>query len=338
MKAASLIKPAHVEIRDVACPAVEECEVLIAPIRVGICGSDVSLYQGHRPAPYPHTLGHELVGRVVAVGARVASLAPGMRVIVEPNYPCGTCKFCRTGRGSICPNKKSMGVNVPGCFAECVTAPAEFVWAVPDSMSDMDAATIEPFTVALHALFQTGVRMGDTVAVVGCGVIGLLLIHAAVRQGVRVLAHDKFEEKLERARQLGAMTPGGEPEGIWESENVTTVFECAGASSTVELSIGAAPRGSRVVLLGLSTSTASFTPLHLVRKGIRIEPSLIYDHPSDFARALELVAAGVLKPSSVVSDTFEFDSIGRALELASTGQSAKIHVIVSQGDWDGVRL
>jgi len=329
MRAAVLLRPSEVEIQELPRPSLARGEVLIEPSRVGICGSDISLYQGHRPAPYPLVLGHELVGQIAAVSDDVSKLRVGQRVVVEPNYPCGTCRFCRAGRGSICPNKQSMGVTMPGCFAECVSAPAEFVWPLPDCISDLDAATIEPLTVSLHALLQSGVTMGDTVAVVGCGMIGLLLIHAAVRQGIRVLAHDKLKTKLESAHRLGAITDGGEDlHRLWEGEAVTTVFECGGASAAVELSIRNAPRGSRVVLLGLATSPASFVPFSLVREGISIEPSLIYDHPADFARSIALVASGTLQPSAIVSDTFQFESIGRALELASNGRAGKIHTII----------
>jgi 2-desacetyl-2-hydroxyethyl bacteriochlorophyllide A dehydrogenase len=330
MKAAVLVSTANIEIRELPPPNPAPGEVVIQPIRAGICGSDVSLFLGHRPAPYPLVLGHELVGRVAAVAEDVSQLRVGQRVVVEPNYPCGTCRLCRAGRGSICPHKESMGVTVPGCFADCVAAPAEFVWPLPDTISDLDAATIEPLTVALHAVSQSGVAMGDTVAVVGCGVIGLLLIHVAVRQGIRVLAHDKLSTKLESARRLGATATGVEDlKQLWDAANVTAIFECAGASATVELSIGNAPRGSRVLLLGLATSPATFVPFNLVRQGISIEPCLIYDHPVDFARSISLVANGTLQPSVVVSDTFQFDWIGRALELASNGGAGKIHTIIA---------
>ncbi len=330
MKAAVLLSAATIEIQELPTPKPAPGEVLIQPIRAGICGSDVSLFLGHRPAPYPLVLGHELVGRVAAVAEDVSQLRLGQRVVVEPNYPCGACRFCRMGKGSICPHKQSMGVTVPGCFADCVAAPAEFVWPLPDAISDADAATIEPLTVALHAVSQSGVVMGDTVAVVGCGVIGLLLIHVAVRQGIRVLAHDRLNTKLESARRLGATAAGTEGlKELWEGANVTAVFECAGASATVDLSICNAPRGSRVLLLGLATSPATFVPFNLVRQGISIEPSLIYDHPVDFARSISLVANGTLQPSIIVSDTFQFDSIGRALELASNGGAGKIHTIIA---------
>jgi len=331
MKSALLLAPEKIEIRETEVPQLSAEEVMIQPIRFGICGSDVSLYLGHRTPPsLPFTIGHEFVGRVAAVGAGVTGLRVGQRVVVEPNYTCGNCRFCREGRGNICPNKRSMGVSVPGCFAEYATAPAEFTWPVPDSVSDADAATIEPLTVSLHALLQSGAQLGDTVAVVGCGVVGLLLTQVAVAQGVRVLAHDQFAEKLAMAGKLGAEAcADGDVAKLWLGEKVSTVFECAGATATVELALSAAPRGSRVMLLGLSTSPASFVPLRVVREGIRIEPSLIYDHPADFAASISLVTGKKLQPSKIVTETLPFASIGRALQIASTGKSGKIHVTLS---------
>ena len=331
MKAVFLIEPKKVEFRDVARPEPAPGEVLIQPIRMGICGSDASFFSGHRATSYPHLLGHEFVGRVVAKAKDVDKFAIGGRVIVEPNYPCGSCRFCLSGRGCICPNKKSMGVTVPGCFAEYVAAPAEYVWEMPDSISDEDAATIEPLAVSVHALVQSGARAGNTIAVVGLGAIGLLLIHAAIAQGVRVLAHGRSSIKLHRARQLGAEAVPNDADiaKLWLEQQVSTIFECTGSTATVETAIGAAPRGGKVLLLGLSSSPASFVPLRLVREGIVIEPSLIYDHPADFRRTIGLVANGTLRPSCIVTSTFPFVEIGRALEAASGGPESKVHAVVA---------
>ncbi|MEW5718551.1 MAG: alcohol dehydrogenase catalytic domain-containing protein [Chloroflexota bacterium] len=327
MKAAILVEPKRIEIREIPEPRVGKGEVLIKPARFGVCGSDVSFYLGHRVAPYPFLLGHETVGRITALGEGVTSLEIGQRVIVEPNYPCGACAFCRAGRGNICPNKLALGVTIPGCFADAFTAPAEFVWRVPDEIPDTEAIVIEPLAVSLHALWHSRAHIGDTVAVIGCGATGLLLIQAAVAQGVRVLAHDKFADKLEMARKLGArVVETDDIAKLWRDENVTVVFECAGATATVELALSAAPRGSQVVLIGLSSSPASFVPLRLVREGIDMIGSLIYDHPADFARVIALVKDGALRPSQIVTDTLSFDAMDRALQLATTGQSGKIVV------------
>ena len=165
------------------------------------------------------------------------------------------------------------------------------------------------------------------IAVIGCGATGLLLIQVAVAQGVRVLAHDKFPDKLDMARRLGAVViENSDIAQVWRDNNVTTVFECAGATVTVELALSAAPRGSQVVLIGLSSTPANFVPLRLVREGIRIIGSLIYDHPFDFARAIALVKQGTLLPSQIVTDTLPFGEMDRALKIASTGQSGKVVV------------
>jgi len=326
MKAALLCEPKRVEISEIDVPQLRDDEVMVRPKYAGICGSDVSLFMGHRAPPaYPLVPGHEVVGRVLAVGGNVKNISVGQRVIVEPNYPCGVCSYCRSGRGNICPNKKSLGVTISGCFAEQFVAPSEFVWPVPETIADEDAVTIEPLAVSLHALWQSGAQIGDTVAVLGCGATGLLLIQAAVSQGMRVIAHDKLESKLNMAKQLGAQTEEStDIPGLWRDEGVTIVFECAGAASTVELALSAVPRGGQIILLGLSTAQASFTPLKLVREEIRVSGSIIYDHPADFARTIALVEKKVLSPGKIVTNTFRFDQISQALQLASTGEVGKI--------------
>jgi L-iditol 2-dehydrogenase len=326
MRAALLSAPEKIEVNESTAPDCGVDEVLIKPIRVGICGSDVSLFLGHRkPSAYPLIPGHEVVGRVTAIGKNVKQVSVGQRVVVEPNYPCGTCSHCRTGRGNICPNKQSLGVTISGCFAEQFVAPAKFVWPLPDTISDEDAVTIEPLAVSLHALWQSTAQIGDTVAVIGCGSTGLLLIQAAVSQGMRVFAHDKIESKMEMARELGAyVDQSANISELWRDAGVTTVFECAGAAATVELALNAVPRGSQIILLGLSSSQVSFTPLKFVREGIRLSGSIIYDHPNDFARTIALVEKKVLSPSKIVSRTFSFNEISEAMKLASTGEAAKV--------------
>ncbi|HSW39556.1 MAG TPA: alcohol dehydrogenase catalytic domain-containing protein [Acidobacteriota bacterium] len=327
MRAALLKSPENVVVGETETPRPSTGQVLIEPIYAGICGTDISIFKGHRPVSYPFILGHEVMGRVAAPSGD-ARLPAGRRVIVEPNYPCGTCELCHRGRGAVCERKGSMGVNMPGCFSEYAVAPAEFVWPLPESISDEDGVTIEPLTVSLHALLQSGAREGETVAVLGCGVVGLLLIHAASAMGVNVIAHDRFPGKIEMARGLGAeiMLEAADAARIWEKEKVSVVFECAGVPATVELALQAAPRGADVVLLGLSASPAGFVPMRLVREGINVHTSMIYDHPADFARAIDLVAEGKLHPSRIVTHTFPFESIQQSLEKAAAGASGKILV------------
>ncbi|MBN1568783.1 MAG: alcohol dehydrogenase catalytic domain-containing protein [Acidobacteria bacterium] len=328
MKAALLHGPERILIEEIADPHPSTGEVMIRPEYAGICGTDISHYLGHRIVPYPFILGHEVIGRIAALGDGVDKFRIGQRVLVEPNYPCGSCRLCLSGRGAVCSQKGSMGVNQPGCFAEYASAPAEFVWPLPDTISDKDAATIEPLAVSMHGFIRSGASQGDTIAVLGCGVVGLLLIHASSAAGVKVIAHDTIPGKLEMAKAMGAIPASGsdEVERLWQKENVTAVFECAGVQATVDLALKASPRGSRVMLLGLSSLPAAFVPMRLVREGIDIYTSMIYDHPKDFAYVIDQVARGVLHPARVVTHTYPFDAIGQALKHAATGEAGKIHI------------
>ena len=326
MKAAFLRSVGKIGIGEIEAPLAGPGEVLIRPLFAGICGSDISLFLGHRPvASFPHILGHEIVGRIEALGAGVTTLAVGQRVVVEPNYICGTCEFCRSGRGNICPNKKSAGVNLPGFFSELCVAPAEFTWPVGEEVPDADAATIEPLAVAVAAVKRSGLGLGDTIAIIGCGAIGLLLAHVARAQGVRVIAHETNANKLAMAREIGALTPSTDDiAALWKREGVTKIFDTSGVNVTVELALASAPRGSEVLLLGLAADNAKFMPLRFVREGIKLSGSLIYDHPFDFPRAVSLVSNGLLHPSRIVTDTIPLNEIDRAFELASRGGAAKV--------------
>jgi threonine dehydrogenase-like Zn-dependent dehydrogenase len=140
-----------------------------------------------------------------------------------------------------------------------------------------------------------------------------------------VFAHDKLKSKLNIARELGAqVNQRSDISELWRHEGVTSVFECTGATATAELALNAVPRGGQVILLGLSSHQASFTPLKFVREELRVSGSIIYDHPSDFSRTIALVESKVLSPSRIVSQTFPFNEIDHALQVASTGESAKV--------------
>ena len=334
MKAGVLVQPKRLEIQTRAVPTPGAQEVLLKMELLGICGSDVSLYLGHRSnTPFPLIIGHEGIGRVEQLGAEVSGLQIGQRVVIEPNFPCGHCALCWSGRSNICLHKRIFGVLEPGCFAEYVVVPAQFVWHVPDNVRDEDAVLIEPLAVALHGLYTAPARPGDVLAVVGLGAIGLLLTQLACRMGYRVLAYDRVREKIELAEQLGAIplpTDSSEADlaKSWQKAGVSTIFECAGAAPALTMAIAAAPRGTDLVVLGLADQASALTEFTLTRQGIQVLSSIIYQHPLDFQRSIRLLEQGFIQPSKIISQSTTFSQLSAALEKASQGQDSKIILTV----------
>ena len=334
MKAAVLVKPGDIQFQSLPIPAPLPGEVRVKLRMTGICGSDVHFFNGDRLLGKPTIIGHEGLGEIDLVSGEIAQSLIGKRVVIEPNIPCRNCKQCLQGKGNICPNKRIIGLNEPGCFAEYVCLPLQYCHILPDSISDADAVTIEPMAVAYHALFTARAKPGDTIAIMGLGAIGLLITHLAVSLGYRVLANDLFESKKTQAIAFGAIVNADFDENFslasyWETEQVSAVFECSGSAKAASLVTANAPGFSQVVLVGLSENLTSFQPLKIVRQGIEIIGSIIYDHPFDFQRVIKLIERGIIQPGRIISDNIPFSNISEAFALAKTGVPSKIIISIN---------
>jgi L-iditol 2-dehydrogenase len=339
MKAAFLNKPKQLTLKEAKMPEPSTREVRIKLKMIGVCGSDVHLFLGHRLLEKPTIIGHEGLGYIDKIGKDVKGREVGERVVIEPNIPCRKCTFCMSGRGSICINKRVIGVNETGCFTEYICLPSEFCWKVPDTISDNDAVTIEPTAVAVHALLSSKARVGDTIAVIGLGAIGLLLTHLALSLGYKVFVTEINEKKLKMVTDLGAIALNTEGVTSLEEQNFTfnkileenevvAVFECAGTAHTASLATAVAPRGSEIILVGLSEKLATFTPLKIAREGITIVPSIVYNHPFDFKRTIQLIASKTIQPSFIISRFMALSDIQNVFEIAAKGEDSKIIITV----------
>ncbi len=328
MKAGVLVSPGNIQIKELPLPEPSEGELRVRLTQTGICGSDVHLFLGHRKLSKPTVIGHEGLGFIDKKGPKT-TLELGQRVVIEPNIPCGHCRLCRDGRGDICPAKRVLGNTEDGCFAEYICLPEAFCHAVPSEITDEDAVLTEPTAVALHALKLAGLRAGEPIAIIGLGAIGLLINHLAISMGYRTYVSEPNPAKVARAIAEGALAGSGDSNALrrqWEDAGVVAVFESAGAAQTVNLALESAPRGAKVILLGLSTDPASFVPLDLVRSGISILSSIIYDHPFDFAETLRLMAEGTIHPGKFISSVDSLTDLQEALERAAAGNETKVIV------------
>ena len=319
MRAAYLIGPKSIVFREEPIPEPGPDQLRIRLVEVGICGSDVHYFAGHRPLPEPTIIGHEGWGYIDAVGEGVQRVI-GERVVVDPNAPCGKCLYCKRGQATVCPNKRTIGLNAAGCFAEFVLIPADFAHALPASVSDADAVTIEPTAVAFNALKHASLQAGDAIYVLGLGAIGMLITHLAIQRGLIVYVGELNAVLLDKAVSMGART------GEWQSADIRVAFECTGSAIATTALCADVPRGTSIVLLGLSEKQASFTPLDFVRRGISIRGSLIYDHPEDFQEVIRSIVAKEINPGQIISKYIPLADLEAGLVAASSGHSGKIVV------------
>ncbi|GAA1211744.1 zinc-dependent alcohol dehydrogenase [Prauserella alba] len=297
MRAIVLTAPGRVDVvQDRPDPQPGADEVVVGIRAVGLCGSDLGVYEGHRQVPaMPWVMGHEGGGTIVAVGAGVTDRQVGQRVVVEPNYPCLTCGACCSGRTSACPNRGIVGMNVPGLLAERVAVPARFARPVPESISDEALACLEPLAVARAAVRRAGVGAGDECLVLGAGSQGLLLCQALLAQGARAFVTEPHPGRLALAEQLGAKRLVPE-----DAHGFPFVIDTAGNSHTWDIALRAVGAGGSIVMIGMGGDPASLSTTELARRQLVIRGSLIYDHPGDFADTIAAVADGTVVPGEVL--------------------------------------
>lgn len=291
----------RLEIESRECRDPGPGEVVVAPRVVGICGSDMHLYQegriGDSILERPLVLGHEAAARVAAVGPDVDDLRIGDRVIVEPGLACGQCQLCRIGRYNLCPRVRFLGIPpTDGLMAGMVRVPARWVHRLPDSMSDAEGAMIEPFAVGLQAVEEADVRPGQTVAIVGAGPIGLMILQAArVRGAGTIVSIDLAERPLEMAKRLGASVTVNprQTDALAVIRDLTggagadIVIEAVGAVPTVQQSFDLVRRGGTVTLVGIASApTIPLSTNRIVRSGLQVRSSFRYAHQHPVAIAL----------------------------------------------------
>ena len=327
------------EERDV--PQIKPDEVLVRLEYVGICGSDIHYYETGRIGDYivepPFVLGHEPGGTVVEVGSAVSNLKPGDRVALEPGKTCGRCEFCREGKYNLCPDVVFFATPpVDGVFAEYVAHPADLCFKLPDNVSTLEGALIEPLAVGFHAANQGGAHAGQTAVVFGAGCIGLVSMMALLAEGVsRVYVVDVMQKRLDKALELGATGVinsaecdlASEIDRLTDGRGTDIVIETAGMEITTRQAIEIARKGSTIVLVGYSKSGEMTLPMSLfIDKELTFKSVFRYRHI--YPMAIDAVAAGRVNLKGIVSNIFELDDIQRAMDLSVSDKANIVKSVV----------
>jgi 2-desacetyl-2-hydroxyethyl bacteriochlorophyllide A dehydrogenase len=325
MKAAVLVEPRNIQIRDVQKPEPAPGEVLIRVSMAGICGSDNSLYQGKWDVTLPMIPGHEAIGRVAKLGEGVTGPAVGQRVTIQPNFSCGECKVCQSGHANICPEKIRLGVDIDGVFAEYVKVPARYTWAIPEALEDEVAVLTEPLAVAVHALNLVAPRQGEQVLIFGAGLIGLLTLQLAILAGAEVTACDLSETRLKLAKNLGAAHIIDSKEQLEAMQNTfDVIYETSGAPTALATSVQLAARAGKIVILGFPSQDH---PLHIpaiVRKELQIRGSMIYT--DEFPQAIELFQRRAIQTAQLLSGKLSLGQLNEGLKDFNSPNRVKMLV------------
>lgn len=329
--------PRQLSVQDQPMRSLGIGEVEIAPIAVGICGSDVHGYLGETGRRQPGlVMGHEIVGRITAIGETAdGGLTVGDCVVVNPVVGCGHCEYCRGGNQDLCEHVKVMGVDVdlPGGLAERLVLPIANVVPVP--IAEPVCALTEPFAVGLHAARRGGVGPRTTVAVIGSGMVGVATAWGAIHEGAAsVCVVDIDPEKLAGAIRIGARglpaRPGQPLTEVLQAAGlpkVDVVLDVVGTNDTIRSALGATRRGGTVVLVGMAIPSPSLPDYALITNQQNIVGTWCYN-ADDFETAARVVSGAPAEFDWLIDHRVELaDAPGVFAKLAS-GYAPKFKVLV----------
>lgn len=302
------------EIQDAPEPELGPEDVLIRVGACGICGSDIHGMDGSsgRRRP-PIVMGHEAAGAVVRAGENVKKWQPGDRVTFDSTVYCGECAFCKRGQVNLCDNRRVLGVSCEeyrqhGAFAEYVAVPQRILYRLPDKVSFEQAAMVEPVSIAVHAVARAGVGPEDTVAVIGTGMIGLLVVQVLRARGCRcIVAVDLDESRLALAKRFGASETllanagdvAGSIRGATGGVGVDAAIEVVGASASIEVAVKSVRKGGSVTLIGNLAPTVDLPLQQVVTRELTLLGSCASS--GEYPECLELMASGAIDVDPLIS-------------------------------------
>jgi L-iditol 2-dehydrogenase len=327
-----------VRIEERPVPAIGPGELLLRIEASGICGSDVM--EWYRLDRAPLVLGHEIAGEIAAVGQGVTQYEVGDRVAVAHHVSCGDCRYCRSGHETVCETLRRTNID-PGGFAEYARLPAinveRGVFPLPGGLTYEEATFIEPLACILRGQRRAGLRPGQSVLVIGSGISGLLHIMLARASGAGVIAAvDISDYRLKAARRFGAGAafPAGEfspprLREVNEGRLADLVIVCTGAETAARQALASVERGGTVLFFA-PTAPGVTIPLSVNDVFWRTDVTLTTSYagsPADYAAALELIRAGRLPVTDMITARLGLGETGRGFELVAGG-GASLKVII----------
>ncbi|MGV3487569.1 MAG: zinc-dependent alcohol dehydrogenase [Tuberibacillus sp.] len=339
MKAVMIDKPYSVVITDVEPAPLEENEVRIQVKAAGICGSDIHAYKGLHPFRKPPVIiGHEISGEVVEIGSAVTRVKVGDKVTVEPQVGCGKCEHCLQGEINYCDNRKAPGIGKwYGTMAENFVAPEEVVFVLPQDMDHKLGALAEPLAVAVHAVRRAGIGVGDKVAILGSGPIGLLTMAVAKAAGATtILGTDVFDYCLDTAKDMGAthaLNIKGKDNWVEEALELVggpfdKVLIAVGVPGIVNQGLSLVKKGGRVVTIAMFHAEQSLDIMQLQGQEKELVGCFCYTR-EDTITAVDLLATEKINSDAIVTHVLPYTQAADGFEMMEKKEDNPLKILVT---------
>jgi threonine 3-dehydrogenase len=342
MKAVMKVEPKPgIVLKDIAVPKAKKREIIVAVKAASICGSDKHLYLWDRQttrwkSPLPMIIGHEFSGEVIEVGENVTTLQVGDRIAVESHIPCENCYLCKTGRMHICKDMLIYGIQTPhGAFTEYAVVPESIAFKISPNISYEEAALLEPFGVAMHAIERAQIMVGDTVVVIGCGPIGLFTQQLARLSGATPLIVSELSKtRLDLARKqkvADIVIDAGQEDLVAKVMDITkgrgadVVIEAAGTNVTVSQALQVLGKNGTCVLMGLPAKTTEVeTTSQITYKEANVLGTTGRLMFQTWDRMAKVVANKRVDLKQVVTHQLPLEKVEHGFQMIFEGKAGKI--------------
>ena len=342
---AILEKPGKMVIKETDTPTPKDDEVLIEVKYVGICGSDVHGFE-HGPYIPPKDpnqvigLGHECSGIIKKIGKNVKKFTVGQRVCIEPGVPCYKCEFCLSGHYNVCPNVDFMATqpNYRGALTNYLTHPEAMTFHLPENMSLIEGALVEPAAVGIHAAKMAGDILGKTVVILGAGCIGLMTLQACKLKGAsKIVVIDILDNRLNKAIELGATATlkGDDPQLTEKVKNIVgeygadIVLETAGSAFTAKKALEVIKRRGKILIVGSIQDGVSIEFLKINRE---VTIQTVFRYANDFAATINSIANGEFDVNSIADRFFNYQDTQKAFEFSVNNKKDLIKGVIKVAD------
>jgi 2-desacetyl-2-hydroxyethyl bacteriochlorophyllide A dehydrogenase len=325
----------RIEAVTVQPPGPEEVQISVG--FCGICGTDLLIYRGRMDERVGkrRIIGHEMSGRIAALGERVEGMAVGAPVVVRPLAPCGQCHPCRTGKNRLCHSLKVFGVDLEGSMQQLWNVPARAVHRLPEGLALAHAALVEPLAVAVRDVRRARVAPGEDVLVIGGGPIGLLVALVARKAGGTVTVSEVNPHRAQLAEELGfpVINPrranlAAEVAGATHGKGADVVFEASGNQAGLDAMTEAAAVNGRICIVGMHLDSARLNLHRVTMRELEIIGSRAYE-AEDFERAIELLREGIAA-ERIITEMRRLGDVGEAFrDLCENPASIKTLIVVN---------